>query len=109
MECFLSPRRTRRFLQCLSFGAIAVWIILGAYMREEPQASHSAAGKNTRHLLSFSEPEVLEAGLLAGKSPLQCAALNMTYIINNVTVMVNLTDDQVSSPADSNLQASCCL
>ena len=101
MECFVSPRSARRFLQCLSFGAIALWIILGAYLRhEEPQQPALAASRagGSRHLLSLSEEE------LGSISQQECVAINMTYKDNGT---VNLADDQVREPNKEQLVQKC--
>lgn len=74
MDCFLSPKRVRTILQCISFGAILLWILSGAYVRSDERASTTAAarpsasglgpaanvgkwGALTRHLLSTSEDQ----------------------------------------------------
>ena len=88
MECFVPPRRARRSLLCLSFGAIVLWIALGSYMRREDSEETAGGGRGgvaNRHLLSISERD------LGGKS---CEALNMTYS-NNKTV--DLTNDEVKN------------
>lgn len=94
MECFLSPRRTRTVFQCVSFGAILAWILLGSYMRPEEKAETATLGVgedrgwSTRHLLSTSMSE------LGGRSQKMCEALDMFY--GRSGVMVSLEDDQVS-------------
>lgn len=100
MECFLDPRRVRTLFKCVSFGAVLLWILLGAYVRQEadPQSAAAAAvaeegalgrGWPARHLLSASEGEVLQGSK-------QCQDLGMYYEETNV--MVDLNEDQVRVP-----------
>lgn len=81
-------------LQSISFGAILLWIVIGAYVRHEPapKTEQLVIGKgSTRHLLSFSD------GLPAENvSQKYCETVDITY--RGSGTAVDLEDDEVCSP-----------
>ncbi len=100
MECSLSPRRLRTLFTCVSFGAVLLWILLGAYVRPSEPAAAAAAQAGLglgRHLLSSAEE-------LGGKSAQDCDNLAMVYTPSGKQVHpvdVNTKDDQVSELASA--------
>lgn len=87
MECFFSLRHTRLLFQCVSFGAILLWIVLApyTYLNDRDLNRVENGGRSdgsSRHLLALSGGDVES----------KCDELALEKESGE---LVNLNDDQV--------------